>query len=434
MNNRAIAASIITEVTAQRKSLNDVFNERKQANSDGSSLLKELCYGTLRWYFRLKPMANYMLDKPLPAKHELIQNLILVGLYQLIYLRIPDHAAVSETVAAAKELNKKWSTALINKILRRFIREKDTILAIIDTESSQRQAHPSWLVEQLQKAWPNKWEDILSANNIKGPMSLRVNPLKSSAKEYLSCLEELNIPATILPDLPQAIQLTHPLQAEKLPNFENGYCYIQDQAGQNSAQLLDLKPGQRVLDACAAPGSKTTQIMETEPELEHLVAIDKDPKRLILIKQNIDRLDLAHEHVQLVLADTSHTKQWWTGKQFDRILLDAPCSATGVIRRHPDIKLLRKPDDIIKQANVQTHLLNELWPLLKKDGKLLYSTCSILPTENESVISAFLSRHKNAKSISIKLPGATQTAKGAQFLPTEEGPDGFYYSLLTKTA
>ncbi len=434
MNTRAIAATIINDVITHHRSLSAVLEDpaKKLAHSSDGAHIKELCFGTLRWYYRLKAIAKCLLFKPIEKKNHDIFCLLLIGLYQLIYINTPEYAAVSETVSGAKALKKPWATGLLNKTLRRFIDEKERIIATVDRELSQRYAHPQWLLNKIKDAWPNDWKDILTANNCRAPMTLRINQQKTTREDYLALLKEKDIAANSIDELPFAVQLEEPTQTSALPKFKEGYCYVQDQAGQYAARLLDVKKGMRILDACAAPGSKTSLILETQPELEKLVAVDKDPIRLQKIKQNIERLQLPHQQLHLILADAAHTKQWWTGDPFDRILIDAPCSATGVIRRHPDIKLLRQEEDIQQQADQQIHLLNTLWPLLKKQGLALYSTCSVLPEENEKLIAKFLAKHNDAKSIPIELTHGIKLTHGHQILPTQNQMDGFYYALLVK--
>lgn len=446
MNPRAQAALIVNQVTHKQRSLDTALSNLRSKQPSGSprsvplrrteedyGLIQELSYGTLRFYHRLKLIGEKLLLSPLKPKYQDVFALLLVGLYQLLYTDIPEYAAVSETVTGAKALKKPWATGLLNKTLRRFIKEKNEFLVLADKELSSRYAHPLWFIEAIQKAWPNDWETILAANNSRPPMVLRVNSRKISSEDYLSLLKEKHLSATQVPDLPYAIRLEKPVPVKQLPKFEEGFVYIQDSAGQYAAPLLDLKPQQRVLDACAAPGSKTTHILETEADLKALIAIDSDSNRMGRIKENIARLGLTGDNITLITADAADTKKWWDGSSFDRILLDAPCSATGTIRRHPDIKILRKESDIAQHAEVQMKLLNALWLLLKKDGLLLYSTCSILPEENENTIDKFLSGRSDAKALPIEIADSIVLNHGRQLLPKKNAHDGFYYVLLQKT-
>lgn len=434
MNPRAQAACVVHHVVNKNRSLSTALSSKSLLRTDeNKALIQELSYGTLRFYYRLKPIAKKLLLSPLKQKYHDVFALLLVGLYQLIYTDIPEYAAVSETVSAAKSLKKPWARGLLNKTLRRFLKEKDTLLAATNNELSSKYAHPLWLIKAIKNSWPYHWYSIIESNNSRPPMILRVNSQQTSRDNYLSLLKENKIAATILSELPNAIALEKPMPVNLLPNFKDGFVYVQDSAGQYAAQLLDLKSGQCVLDACAAPGSKTTHILEIETNLKKLIAIDKDSNRIKQIKENIDRLKLSGNPVSLIIANATDTKKWWNGNLFDRILLDAPCSATGIIRRHPDIKILRKERDIIQHATEQTTLLNALWPLLKKEGLLLYSTCSILPTENESIIDTFLSERNDAKALPINVADSIKLTHGRQLLPKINHHDGFYYALLQKT-
>jgi len=432
MNTRAHAAVILQQVTQQQRSLSAVLTDPKNTlpNND-ISFMKELCYGTLRWYYPLHSISQKLLNSPLKSKDQDIHCLLLAGLYQLFYLNTPDYAAVSETVNAAKQLNKPWAGGLLNKVMHRAIREKAQLqLPGVDQEAEF--AHPAWFIEKIRQAWPEQWQSILKANNDYPPMFVRVNLRKTSRDDYLSKLTDAEIKASIVDDCNTALLLHEPLPVDKVPGFREGLCSVQDVSGQYATELLDLQPEQTVLDACAAPGSKTSHMLEQHQDLAKLVAIDKDATRLFRIKENIERLQLGHLNVQLKLADASHTDQWWDGVPFDRILLDAPCSATGVIRRHPDIKLLRRKTDIVQLQHEQLKLLHRLWPLLAPNGKLLYTTCSVLPEENETVVGQFLKANQDAKVVPITLNGGLSLEHGYQILPTLGGADGFYYCCFTK--
>jgi len=432
-NVRALAAQIILEVIEQQRSLPVVISEKIPDHYEQRPLLFELCYGTLRWYHRLRALAFELLLKPLPQKNQDLMCLLMVGLHQLVNMKVPEYAAVSETVQGASALGQNWAKALINKTLRRFIEERETLLEKVNQQDEARFVHPGWFIEKVRKAWPQKWESILAANTLRAPLTLRVNQQKNSRDEYQVLLKKYVVHAEVFMEPNTALRLEKPMSIENIPGFMDGKVSVQDQAGQFVPSLLDLQPGHRVLDACAAPGSKSSHLLETQPGLARLVSVDKDPERLPMIKQNIERLQLPHDHFNLILADVSHTKQWWSGDLFDRILLDVPCSCSGVIRRHPDIKVLRKEEDIAQYAEQQLHLLKALWPLLEKKGLLLYSTCSILPEENEQLITKFLSNEATATAVPITLPVGEKQTYGWQLLPKVEGPDGFYYCLLQKT-
>lgn len=431
-NSRAIAAQIISNVLIEKISLTDAFAEgmTDAIDSRDRGFIQELCYGVIRWYAPLKQLCSYLLKKPLSPTDQDIYALLLIGLYQLNYLRTPSHAAVHETVQAARELNKAWAVPLINGVLRSFQRQKDSLLKKLPEEVHF--AHPDWLIKKLQKAWPNDWQAILEANNHLPPMSLRVNLLKNTRKNYMQKLKDREITGKLSEWSKTGIILDESCPVLKLPGFMEGEISIQDTAAQLAASLLLLEPGQRVLDACAAPGGKTTHILEEQPELKNCVAVDHDAIRLNKIKENLTRLNIADDKVQLLCAKAQELKVNWKGELFDRILLDAPCSGTGVIRKHPDIKLLRREEDVAKLAEQQYQLLSNLWPLLNPNGILLYVTCSVLPEENSDVLLRFLSQYSDAKEDVIEADWGVACPIGRQILPEIHGPDGFYYARLRK--
>lgn len=435
MNTRAIAAKILAGVIRDKQSLTELFHQKlPTALSDRDrGLTKEYCYGVLRRYDRLKIIADALVYRPIKSKEQEIISLILMGLYQLIYLNTPPHAAVSETVAAARTLKKSWATGLINQALHQFLKRSDFFLEKADASETGKFSHPQWMIDTLKIAWPAQWELILQANNQQAPMFLRVNAQKNSRDAYRERLQKQSITAFPIDALPQALCLQQPQSVENLPGFKQGCCSIQDLASQYIIPLLDLQPGQRILDACAAPGGKTGHILEASPNLSTLVAVEKDSARLQLVKENIERLNLGTP-TQLLLADAAHPATWWDGQQFDRILLDAPCSGTGVIRRHPDIKILRKAEDIAAYARQQSVLLTALWPLLKPSGRLLYTTCSIFPEENVQVMNRFCQSHADANALPVSIPAGIPQKIGLQLLPEPKAHDGFYFALLEKTA
>lgn len=434
-NTRAIAAKILTAVIRDKYSLTDMFQQNiPSALPDcDRGLIKEYCYGVLRWYSRLQIIANLLVYKPVKSKEQDIASLLVLGLYQLIYLHTPDHAAVSETVAAAQTMQKPWAKGLINQALRQFISRRDFFLQQADATWVGKFAHPQWMIEALKKAWPEQWQAILSANNCQAPMFLRVNVQQNTREEYLQRLQQHAIEATPVESLPQAIRLTQPQPVDHLPGFHDGCCSVQDLASQYIVQILELAPHQRVLDACAAPGGKTAHILEAQPDLAQCIALDQDAGRLQRVEENIQRLKL-QTRLQILAADAARPDTWWDGQYFDRILLDAPCSGTGVIRRHPDIKVLRRPADIAAYAQQQWALLTALWPLLKPGGCLLYTTCSIFPEENTQLISRFCSQYTDAKSLPIPFNVGLPQETGRQLFPTLDAHDGFYYALLSKSA
>ena len=392
------------------------------------ALLQELCYGTLRWLPRLEWYTAQLLDKPLKAKDGDVLALLLVGLYQLAFMEIAPHAAVSETVAVAARFNKPWARGLVNAILRRFLRERSALDQRMPGNEAAQTAHPRWLLKLLQQAWPEQWRDIVAANNQRPPMTLRINRRHQDRTAYLSELHDLGIDATPSIHAPEAITLATPLGVEQLPGFREGRLSVQDAAAQLAAHLVDAQPGQRVLDACAAPGGKTGHLLELYDNIE-LVAIDQEPSRLERVAENLQRLGLG---ATLLAADAGDPARWWDGRPFDRILLDAPCSASGVIRRHPDIKSLRRPEDIDNLVTQQRRLLNALWPLLAPGGMLVYATCSVLPQENHLQISAFLDETRSARNVPIAAAWGEVVTAGRQLLPGSDNMDGFYYACLVK--
>ncbi len=430
MQVRVAAAKVLLAVIRDGVSLNQCLPEQMaEVVERDRPLLQELSYGTLRWYPRINTVLNTLIEKPFRAKDRDIHVLLACALYQLMETRIPDHAAVNETVAALKKLKKPWAKGLVNGVLRRFIRERDSLNTQLQDQGVYRYAHPKWLCKRIEQAWPEQAAAIFAANNHPGPMTLRVNRLRQSRADYLDTLQTAGIAAQAITLSEDGVQLHKATGVDALPGFADGLLSVQDEAAQLAAQLLELEPGQRVLDACCAPGGKTCHILEREPKLAELVALDIDDARLGRVKENFARLKV---QATLVAADAAATSQWWDGQLFDRILLDAPCSATGVIRRHPDIKLLRKPDDIARLAELQAELLDALWPLLKSGGKLLYATCSILPEENDASIAGFIARQSDAEVLNISVEIGRQTPLGRQLLPTIDGHDGFYYALLCK--
>ncbi len=426
-NVRASAARVLGQVLNGR-SLNQVLPPAvAQLPEDNRALLQQLCYGSLRRAPELQALLAQLLDKPLKPKDRDVEGLLLLGLYQLEDTRIPDHAAVAETVSAAVKLKKPWAKGLCNALLRRFLRERETLKAALNESAAS--AHPDWLYRELAQHWPDDLAQILDANNRQPPMTLRVNQLLGNREEYLRQLSAANIPARPGALCPQAIYLESPLDVNKLPGFGRGSVSVQDEAAQLAAALVAAASGDKVLDACAAPGGKSCHILETQPALGQLIAADADTDRLLKVEQNLERLRL---RASCVTADASAPTELTGLAPFDRILVDAPCSATGVIRRHPDIKLLRRAEDIASLAALQLSILRGLWPLLRSGGRLVYATCSVLPQENDSVISAFCQQQADAQLCEIEADWGRATTCGRQLLPQTGGPDGLYYAILVK--
>ena len=430
MSARATAALCLQRVIYEGESLTEVLQDRAVANLNpqDQALLRDMCFGTLRWHERLSAILKKLVKKALKAADKDVECLLRIGLYQLIYQRKPDHAAVNETVKATKKLKKDWAGKLVNGVLRTFIRQQAELLVQADSSVTARYAFPDWLLKRIQIAWADDWADILSASNTHAPMTLRVNQRMQTTAAYQALLQEAGIAAELVPFVDSALILQTPVGVEQLPGFFSGTVSVQDAAAQLAAQLLDCQAGMRVLDACAAPGGKTSHLLERTDGL-HLIAIDESEARLKRVTENLTRL---HLHAELVTADAGDTAAWWDGKLFDRILLDAPCSATGVIRRHPDIKVLRRDSDIAELQQEQEQLLNNLWHTLRPGGLLLYATCSILPEENSRQVEAFLAKQPDATLEPMSAVWGREQPAGRQLLPGEHATDGFYYALLCK--
>ena len=432
MNPRLAAARALAAVLSGKASLNSSLpTQLDKVEERDRGLTQDLAFGTARWQPRLELLAAQLLQKPFKAADSDVQALLLVGLYQLFYTRIPAHAAIGETVGCADKLKKPWAKALLNAVLRRAQREGEELLASMERDPVVRTAHPRWLQKSLKAFWPEQWEAICAANNAHPPMILRVNRRHHSRDAYLALLGEAGIAAAACQYSRDGIVLAAACDVRGLPGFAEGWISVQDEAAQLAADLLELAPGQRVLDACCAPGGKTCHLLEAEQGLAEVVAIDLETKRLVRVRENLARLQL---DAKLIACDARDTANWWDGKTFQRILLDAPCSATGVIRRHPDIKLTRQADDIPALATLQGELLDALWPTLEVGGMLLYATCSSLPTENTEVIEAFLARTPGARELDLATEAGLRQPHGRQLLAQEGGHDGFYYAKLIKIA
>jgi 16S rRNA (cytosine967-C5)-methyltransferase len=432
MNPRLAAAKALAAVLSGKASLNSSLPTQMDKVEDRDrGFTQDLAFGTARWQPRLSALAARLLQKPFKAADADVEALLLVGLYQLLYTRVPAHAAIGETVGCADKLKKPWAKALLNAVLRRAQRESEALLAELEHDPVVRTAHPRWLQKSLKAFWPEQWEAICAANNAHPPMILRVNRRHHTRDAYLGLLGETGIAASACVYSRDGIILDAAADVRSLPGFAEGWISVQDEAAQLAAGLLDLAPGQRVLDACCAPGGKTCHILEAEPALAGVVAVDLEAKRLVRVRENLERLGLSAE---LIAADGRDTPVWWDGKPFQRILLDAPCSATGVIRRHPDIKLTRQADDIAALAVLQGELLDAMWKTLEVGGILLYATCSTLPTENTEVIEAFLARTPGARELDLTTTAGIKQPHGRQLLAQEGGHDGFYYAKLIKIA
>ncbi|MBI5450420.1 MAG: 16S rRNA (cytosine(967)-C(5))-methyltransferase RsmB [Gammaproteobacteria bacterium] len=427
---RVIAARCLVELTTEHRSLSQLLPAYLAGLEPTTrALVQELCFGVARWHSRLEYLATQLLERPLRGRDADVQMLILIGIYQLIYMRIAAHAAVDQTVAAAGHLGKGWARGLVNAVLRNLQRRREELLAGAEQDAVARWAHPAWWLTRLQQAWPADWTTILEANNSRPPMTLRINMARTTRQLYLQRLLQAGIAADEVAAVPSALTLHQPMDVARLPGFAEGDVSVQDAAAQLAAPLLAPLPGERVLDACAAPGGKTCHVLECQPALAALLALDHDPQRLHRISENLQRTGV---RADLVCADAAVPATWWDGVPFDRILLDAPCSASGIIRRHPDIKLLRQPADISALVIQQRLILDALWGALRPGGLLLYVTCSILPEENTEQMIAFMARHPEATEGGIDASWGRPMAVGRQILSGDQGMDGFYYAALRK--
>ena len=423
---RAVAAQVLLAVE-QGQSLSQALPPALDRVDDGERAeLQAWCYGSCRWFHRLDAELGRRLKKPLRKPDRVVHHLMLVALFQLRFSQQASYAVLNETVEACRALAKPHLTGLVNGVLRRAEREgppefQDPVAVL---------SHPQWMVDKLRHNWPDDWESILAANNIQAPMTLRVNRRQISRDDYLTKLADAAIDAVATRFAPEGIQLARPVPVDRLPGFADGTVSVQDEAAQLCTTLLDLSAGQRVLDACAAPGGKTCAILESCEGLEEVVAIDQAAERLPRVEDNLARLGLAATVQQ---ADAADTNRWWDGRPFDRILLDVPCSASGVIRRHPDIKLLRREEDIVPLADIQLGLLAAMWRILSPNGRLVYATCSVFPQENHRIIQRFLKQQPDARLTPPDVRWGRDTGAGRQLLPDPNSHDGFFYAVLTKT-
>jgi 16S rRNA (cytosine967-C5)-methyltransferase len=483
-DTRALAAEVLADVALHGASLRERLQpaQARLADPRDRALLTALCNEGARWWFRFDPALDGLLQKPLHRREPVLHALLVLGLVQLEILRLPPHAAVAATVEATRALGRGGFAKLVNAVLRRWLRERDTRNVQLDTYPETRTAHPRWLIDALARDWPEQLDALLAANNAPAPPMLRVNARCATRDGAIAELAEAGIDAAPHPWLRDALTLGRHADIARLPGFAAGRFSVQDGAAQCAADLLDLHDGQRVLDACAAPGGKTGHMLERADVTA--LALERDPARAASIESNLVRLGawavetieaksrlredrfstirrriagtmgqesaerwtaqtalqpgrllpprLPGLHGKVRIGDAGTPAAWWDGQPFDRILLDAPCSATGVIRRHPDIKLHRRSGDIAELARGQRRLLEALWPLLAPGGRLVYATCSVLHAENEHIVAGFLDTHPDAHPIACKLPAGRAAGTGMQILPGEDGLDGMYYAVLDK--
>jgi 16S rRNA (cytosine967-C5)-methyltransferase len=428
-NSRAIVAKILCSLLNDRGSLHTLLGNHK--DNPEFSLIQESSYGCCRWYFALETLLGQLLNKPLKKQDLDIKCLMICALYQLRELEVAEYAVINESVSAVQIFKKPWAKGLVNAVLRGYQRKKDELeKALTASQPNGGLAFPKWLDSEISRQWPEQALSVFHNSNQRPPMTLRVNLTRNSREQYLESLAQAGVGATAGDLTDSALYLDNPAPVTDLPGFAEGLVSVQDEASQLVPNLLRLEPGQHVLDACAAPGGKSSHMLESEGSLTRLTSIDISQSKLDRIRENLERLGLESN---LVAADAGELEVWWDGTHFDRILLDAPCSATGVIRRHPDIKLLRRPDQVKSLAKIQSSLLTKLWTCLKPGGLLLYTTCSLLRQENEETIRRFLDSTDSAKYEAIAADWGVECAFGRQLLPgTSSGPDGFFYAVLRK--
>ena len=435
----ASAARALARITFDGRSADDALSPFDTAKD--RSAIRAITLGSTRWYLRVTAVLDLLLERPEKLTNE-IRALLATAIHQIEYSRNPLHVTVDGAVDAARVLQQDRAAGLVNGVLRRFTREKAALLERVDVSIAARTAHPQWLVDAIQAAWPQHFESVLDANNGHPPMVLRVDTSRTSIADYVAELAAAGITGKPIPWAPSALELVQPVGVTELPGFSEGRVSVQDVGAQLAAALLDAQPGMRVLDACAAPGGKTGHLLEHTQGLSEVVAVDIEERRFGRVRENLERL---RRTATLVAADVRKPDDWWDRRPFHRILVDAPCSSTGVIRRHPDIKILRRPTDIETLAATQLSILEACFRMLAPGGRLVYATCSVLPQENQAVLAEFLKKQRRARivpaTLAAKVPGAQVTGAGPdgkgtgiQLLPgSEAGTDGFHYACVEKT-
>jgi 16S rRNA (cytosine967-C5)-methyltransferase len=421
IESQRLASTAVAQVLAGRnlnQALQGLLSRHSSLSPQQRAAAQDMSYGTLRFYGQLHAILDLLLQKP--VQDAAVRALLLVALYQLQYSRSAEHAVVDHAVRAAETLKKPWAKGLVNAVLRNFLRQRPSLLEQAAASEEGRYSHPQWWIDKLRRQHPKDWSTLLETNNQHPPMTLRVNGRVTSAEAYLDLLHQQCIEGQKVGE--NAILLDQPVPVDKLPGFGEGMASVQDAGAQFAARLLDVADGMRVLDACAAPGGKAAHLLELA-RIE-LTALDSDPERLKKIEQTLRRLRL---EAHCLAGNAARPEEWWDGKPFQRILADVPCSASGVVRRHPDIKWLRREADIAAFAAQQAEILDALWRVLGSGGKLLYATCSVFAEENQQQIAQFLVRHEDAQCLPLSLP----TAKDGQLTPNLQH-DGFYYALLLK--
>jgi 16S rRNA (cytosine967-C5)-methyltransferase len=430
---RSLATRAVEQVLRERTTLDAALEAvLREAPPAWTAPVRSLAYGAVRGFHRHEALLGRLLSRPVRSIEAAVRALLSVALFELEDARTPEYAVVDAAVTAAKSLGS--AAGLVNAVLRRYLRERADLSAWVARNPAARHASPPWLAERIRADWPSRWTEILEANDTQAPMWLRVNGRRGSAQDYLGLLEAAGIDARLESRVPHAVALAQGRDVAELPGFAQGLVSVQDLGAQCVRFLLDLAPGLKVLDACAAPGGKTALIAEHEPHLAQLTAVDVDPGRLARVRENLERAGLA---AKVLAGDAGEPEGWWDGVPFDRILLDAPCSALGVIRRHPDIRLRRVPKDLARMPPIQTRLLAGAWKLLARGGRLVYATCTVTRSENRDLIRAFLAGTEDAVLVPPgewrDWPGLGEADDmGRQIFPGEAGADGFYYAALTK--
>lgn len=408
-------------------SLDAVLDDRAAQLPDiDRALLKELCYGSLRWYWRCRGVVAQLAKRPPRNRDRVVEALMIVGVYQLDHMRLPPHAAIHTTVDACAALGRPRYKGLVNGVLRNYQRRRDLLLEGLP--AAARDAHPDWLWREIAAQWPDHARAIIEANNSRPPMTLRVNTRRLPVDDYLEALRAAGLEGRRVDQAPAAVVLETPVNVERLPGFADGWVSVQDASAQLLTRVIDPAPGARILDACAAPGGKLTHMLEAFPDAA-VQAIDSDPDRVRRITENLARLQLESA---VTVADAAVLEGWWDGSFFDLVVLDVPCSGTGVIRRHPDIKVLRRSSDVDRFAALQAQLLERLWRVVKPGGRLVYVTCSIMAAENQDQMASFLRRAPDAREEPVQLPTGVATSHGRQVLPEPGGGDGFFYAQVRK--
>jgi 16S rRNA (cytosine967-C5)-methyltransferase len=444
--SRKVALNMLLAVLKDGQSLSMLNHLGEHLLPRDAAFARMISFGVLRFYQQLEAQLKPLMKKSLKAKDLDVQLVMLMALYQIQYMRVPDYAVVDGAVKYIRKSKKQWAASMVNAVLRNFIRQQEAAAEreSVGVESNSIQqadeakySHPQWMIDRLREDWPDSWRQILLANNQQAPMTLRINQQKKTADEYSEVLSGYDIGSAKLDDMPAALILDEARDVKQLPGFEEGWFSVQDAGAQLAAQILQPDENDRILDACAAPGGKTAHMFELQPSIQ-VTALDISESRLERVQENCQRLDFSPE---LIVADAIATEDWWSGELYDKILLDVPCSASGVIRRHPDIKHLRRDEDIDVLQQTQREILLKNWLLLKPGGKLLYATCSMFKAENEKQIEWFLDSCKDARLVEVSPVSETASqvkspvaSLGIQLFPMKQTNDGFYYALLQKSA